>query len=75
MLVGAVLYLRVKAYLADVTRDDGPLGFHQWNAEGMVDHRLLHWVHLCEREREREREDNHETGKLCIATVHPCLVQ
>lgn len=40
------LYLGVEADLADVAGDDWSLGLHQWNPEGVVDHSLLHRVHL-----------------------------
>lgn len=58
-----VLYLWVEADLADVTGDDWPLGFDQWNSKGVVDYCLLHRVHLPDRitgentERGREKRD------------------
>lgn len=39
-------YLWVEADLADVTGDDWPLGLDQRNPKGVVDHSLLHRVHL-----------------------------
>lgn len=49
-------YLWVEADLADVTGDDRPLGFDQRNAKGVVDHGLLHRIHLTENDRGGDRE-------------------
>lgn len=42
------LALGVEAYLTDVTGDDRPLGFDQWDSERVVDHGLLHRIHRVE---------------------------
>ncbi len=66
------LYLWVEADLADVTGDDWPLGLDQWNSKGVVDHGLLHRIHLTEKitgKRQTEGEQSVSYNSYSVTTT------
>lgn len=55
------LYLRVEADLADVTGDDRSLGFDQRNSKSVVDHGLLHRVHLSGHDKDGDKDKKNQS--------------